>query len=49
MPRHESIGTHDRANGMSDYANTGPASTLVWKRFDTLIVICYNKRSDSLS
>ena len=28
MPRHESICTHDRANEMSDYANTGAASTL---------------------
>ena len=28
MPRHASISTHDRANEMSDYANTGPASTL---------------------
>ena len=26
MPRHESMFTHDRANGMSDYANTGAAS-----------------------
>ena len=28
MPRDGSLCTHDRANGMSDYANTGPASTL---------------------
>ena len=29
MPRHESLFTHDRANGMSDYANTGAASRCV--------------------
>ena len=43
MPRHEGMFTHERANGMSDYANMGAASTLLsWLGFTVGVEGWYN-------